>query len=253
MFLQPASNGDSGLRVKVKVRFRGSDFFPGRELLDGQCRSAQRAGDVDAVAGTRAGAQDPASGGDLAEHDDIGHDFPRGRKIAAGQLNAEPPRQRLQTSKESVNPSLLQVPRQAERKEACQRCTAHGSDIAQAARQAAVANTLRGVPVAAEMYVLDGKVRGDQKFVAGAGTQDGAVVADSLRYGSVRWRTSQFSDSLDQLPFSHRSPTILMSLRSKPLASFIRGQDFPAPEAAGSARKSASRVVFSVASFQAAC
>ena len=68
---------------------------------------------------------------------------------------------------------------QREREERGERTRAHGGQIAQAARQGAVADGFRRMPVAAEVAAFQREVGGDQDFVAAGRAQDRAVVADA--------------------------------------------------------------------------
>ena len=68
---------------------------------------------------------------------------------------------------------------EGEREEGGDGCCAHGGQVAEAARQAAVAYGFGRVEVAAEVAVLEGKVCGDKDLGIRWGAEDGAVVTDA--------------------------------------------------------------------------
>src|ERR1700733_5694937 len=78
-----------------------------------------------------------------------------------------------------VDPALGNAARQGERKESGDGLASHGRNIAQAARQTAMADRFRRLPVAAKMDPFEAEVRGDQNLMVAGQAQHGAVVADS--------------------------------------------------------------------------
>ena len=101
------------------------------------------------------------------------------RSIASGQGDVELRGKFQQAVEKAVHPALGKLGRQGQRKERCDGISAHGCNVAESARQAAVANALRGMPFAAKMYPFETEVSGDQRLVACGNTQDGAVVSDA--------------------------------------------------------------------------
>ena len=93
---------------------------------------------------------------------------------------------------------------EGEREERGQGGCAHSGEIAQSACEAAVADRLRGVQVAAKVAVFKGKVCGDKHFAARWRAQDRAVVAYAEGYRLV-WAAggATASNLLDQGELSH--------------------------------------------------
>ena len=76
----------------------------------------------------------------------------------------------------------------------------HGSDIAQAAGEAAVSDGFGGMPFAAEVNAFQTEVGGDNGFVSARDADHGAIVSDADGQG----RAADFrgaSDGGDQLAF----------------------------------------------------
>jgi hypothetical protein len=91
-------------------------------------------------------------------------------------------RQTEQAAQKAIDPDLRQVFGQSQGEKACQGFSTHGRNVAQATRQAAVADGGRWMPGAAEVHVLQTKVGGHQQFGAGGGPQNGAIIPDSTHY-----------------------------------------------------------------------
>ncbi len=160
-----------------------------RHLHDGGRRATEFSADEDAVAGPGAGAQHRLAFGRGADHDDVGEDsVGRFRGVAAGESDAEFLRQTDQAAGEASDPGLGQIARQGQGKEGRDRFSAHGGDVAQSARQAAVADRFRRMPVAAEVDAFQREVGRDQGFSSRQQAQHGAVVSNSGedRHGSSR-------------------------------------------------------------------
>jgi hypothetical protein len=59
------------------------------------------------------------------------------------------------------------------------------------------------VPLPPEMDIFNAEIGCDQNLVSGAGTQNGAVIANSTHHGFVYGSAGQPADLLDQLPLFH--------------------------------------------------
>ena len=81
---------------------------------------------------------------------------------------------------ELVDPALRQVGGQGEREERGEGLAAHGRNVGESAGEAAVADGVGGMPLAAEVYAFERKIGGDQGLGAGEGGEQGAVVSDGL-------------------------------------------------------------------------
>ncbi len=79
-----------------------------------------------------------------------------------------------------------QLPRQGQRQKCRHRLSAHGRDIAQAARQAAVPNRLCRMPIPSKMNSLQREVSRDQRLVSGRQAQDCGIVPDSSHHALPR-------------------------------------------------------------------
>ena len=90
-----------------------------------------------------------------------------------------------QAAREAPNPRLRQVARQSQRQKDGNRLSPHRSDIAQAARQTAVANGLRRMPVAPKVDAFQREVSSDERISSREQAQNGAVVSDSGENGAI--------------------------------------------------------------------
>ena len=92
-----------------------------------------------------------------------------------------------------AHPALRQVARQRQRKKCRYRLPAHGRDIAQSPRQAAVPNRFRRMPIPPKVNSFQGKVGSDQRVLillrasSRHQSQHGAVISNSsLNRGILR-------------------------------------------------------------------
>ena len=100
------------------------------------------------------------------------------RRIAAGERNFEFAGQPEQALHETVDPFLRKLAGQRQRKKNCEGLTSHGSDVAQAAGEAATAHDFRRMPLPAEVNAFQSKVGCHQDFVPGRRLQNRTVIAD---------------------------------------------------------------------------
>ena len=190
-------------RLGIEVRMTGFGAGEGAEALwvTRECEefgggSAEGAGDAEEIAGARRGAKTGRVARKLAEGDDVGEDFSlafsgswrhfswrhfsrRLRGVAAGERDAMLAGEGQEAVEETVEPGGGKAHGQGEREEDGEGLGAHGGQIAESAGEAAMADGLGRMPVAAEVDVFEGKVGGDADFVAGSGAKNGAVVADA--------------------------------------------------------------------------
>ncbi len=117
--------------------------------------------------------------------------------------------QRHQAVQKALQPSSGQFRGQSERKKGCFRASPHGRQVAQAARQAAMAYTLRRMPIPAEMDIFKREVGGDDQLFAAPRPQHSAVVANAevqnpaLAAASTRAQLlGAFSNGGNQLPLA---------------------------------------------------
>src|SRR6185503_7569584 len=78
----------------------------------------------------------------------------------------------------------------------------HGSNVAEAASKTAVAHAASGMPLAAKVHVFNGKVSGDEKFVAGGKAHYRTVIADALHHGAIAASGGETANALNQLLFT---------------------------------------------------
>ena len=131
--------------------------------------------------------------------------------IAAGEGDAGGFGGFQQAVEELVGPALRQVGGQGEREKRGKGLAAHGRDVGESAGEAAVADRVGGMPLAAEVHAFEGEVGGDQGLRAGEGGEQGAVVSDGLedagRGGAaLGWerRLAGLRDAFDETVFRDR-------------------------------------------------
>src|SRR6185312_1973337 len=91
------------------------------------------------------------------------------------------------------------------REEGGERGCAHGGEVAEASGEAAVADGLGRMEVAAEVADFEAEVGGDEDFCVGRRAEDGAVVADAEGDCAATGRCGEgAANLLDQSEFSHR-------------------------------------------------
>ena len=155
-------------------------------------RCAESPGDINGVAGLRAGTQEGFSAGNGADQDDVGEGCGGFRQIAAGKGDAGGFREAEQAVIEAGHPGCAgtagvnQGGWQAKGDEGGEGARSHGCQVAQAAGQGTVADGLRGVPGEAEVAAVDAEVGSDGDVFAGAAAQQGAVIADAKGDGAAR-------------------------------------------------------------------
>src|SRR5580704_6556039 len=96
------------------------------------------AGDEDAVARARAGAQEGSAFTDLSEHCEIDRDRGRAGRVAASQAHSEFARGAGHAGEETVEPSLRKSCRQGQTEEVGAWLRAHRREIACGARECLV-------------------------------------------------------------------------------------------------------------------
>ena len=154
-------------------------------------RSAERAGDVNGVAGAGCGAQEGFAAGDSTDQDDVGEGDGGFGQISAGQGDAGGVGKAEQAVVEAGHPGDAAAAganeggRQAEGDEGGKGARAHGSQIAQSAGEGAMADRLRRMPCEAEVAAIDIEVGGDGDLFAGPGAQQCAIVADAEHDGAA--------------------------------------------------------------------
>lgn len=190
----PAQQGSTcrkpRLRVQVRMSCAGADQgceSPGRLLKQRElsCRAAKRTGYVDGVADACARAKQRLLSPDRADDNDV---CCKDRsRCVDGSLRGVSTRKHYpmlagegqQASHKAACPGACELRWQRKGQKSRNRPGPHGCDIAQTARQAPVAGGFRGVPVAAEVYLLEEQVGGDDELVTAPRAQDGAIIADT--------------------------------------------------------------------------
>ena len=195
-----ATGSQAGLRIEMWMPLAALVLFAKggwmafqRQQLGGG--SPQGSSDINQVPWTGAGAQQrpplghAAQQNDVGNHQTVGAVYPRRRlgQVPACQRNLVPLSQSHQPVEESLHPSFVwrpfvvsgQLCRQSERKKGRLRASSHGGQVAQAARQAAMAHALRWMPIATEMNIFEGEVGGNHQLFSGPWPQHSAIVADA--------------------------------------------------------------------------
>ena len=122
--------------------------------------ASQRAGYVDTVSdlGPTAAQSLPSSHHPTKHY--IADQLPGMRDIAARELCLSLVQQLIHAAIEAIDPALIRPPGERERYQAVQRTSAHGGDIAQAARDSPAPNLPGGVRTS-KMHALDTEIRGE--------------------------------------------------------------------------------------------
>jgi hypothetical protein len=102
-------------------------------------------------------------------------------RISTREAHLEPLGQSEQAFDEPVNPGLAQVLRQGKRQECGDGRASHGSDVAQAAGEAAMPNDFGEVPLAPEMNPFQAEIGSNQGLVTGGYLQYGTIIPDACR------------------------------------------------------------------------
>ena len=135
------------------------------------------------MAGNRAGAQEGSAAGNGADEHDVGHGEGGFGQIAAGKGGFIRPGEGEEAVEEALKPGGPaaggggELARQTQGKEGGYGTSTHGGQVAEAARQGAVANRFGRMPVELEVAAGDGEVGGDGEFLARPWTDESTVVA----------------------------------------------------------------------------
>jgi hypothetical protein len=180
LLAQELSDGEAGLRVKVLREVSWTKFAAGDKQFQCSRRASEGTGHIDAVARFRARAQYGFALRAGSDDDDIGEDS-SGRlgNVAAGEGHLKHIGLVQQAAEKPVNPALRQISRQGQREKCGDRPPSHGSNVTQAASEAAMADNFGGMPLSPEMDALQTEIGGDQCFVSGRDSHGGAVVPDA--------------------------------------------------------------------------
>jgi len=138
----------------------------------------------------------------LSREDDIRGDLGSGGDVAASELDAVAFGEAHQAFKKFVGPALRQFWWQSKREKAGEGLATHGGDIAEAASKTAVAHAAGGMPLAAKVHVFNGKVSGDEEFVAGGKAHYRTVIADALYHGAIAASGGETANAPNQLLFT---------------------------------------------------
>ncbi len=139
-------------------------FFPAKSCFRVAADRAKRSCNVNAIPGLSPGTENGRAGRNLAGNDDVCRDL-RGRgNVAACELDFVAAGQGQQAAQKAVYPGLRQIGGKPQRQKAGQRFAAHGGNVAQAARKAAVSYGSWRVPGSPEMYVFNAEIGSDQKL-----------------------------------------------------------------------------------------
>ena len=87
-----------------------------------------------------------------------------------------------QAVEEAVHPELRQFARKRQREKSGDWLSTHGGDIAEAARQATMADRVRRVPFAAEVNPFQGEVGGHEGVLSPGQLEDSRIVANAANY-----------------------------------------------------------------------
>ncbi len=177
---QELSDGDSGLGVKVLGEIGGAKFASGEEQFQSGGGAAEFASHVNAVAGFRTRARDGFALWGGADDHDIGQNSGGGLgNVAAGEGHLKCVGQPEQAREKAVDPALRQISRQGQRQKGSDGPASHGSNVAQPAGKAAMADHLGSMPLAPKVDALQAEIGGHEGFVVRRDSQGGAVVADA--------------------------------------------------------------------------
>ena len=168
--------------------------------LQRQPRFAGAPAQVDVIAGSRCVAPQRRARQHLAEHGDADVQG-AARGVAAHQRAGVGVGQGQQAVRKIPQPGVVGVG-QGQRQGEAQRAGAHGGQVAQVDGERLVAEGLRG-DVGEKVAALDQHVAGDGELVAGAGLEQGAVVADAQ--GHRRAASGALEVAPDQLELTHAS------------------------------------------------
>ena len=188
--------------------------------LQRQSRVAERAGDADEVARTRAVAAQRLPGRHLPHRGDADRERPAGG-VATDQSRAALQRQFAQAGGEAAHPGFVRLGQgQGEREPA--RRSAHRGHVGEIYRQSLPAD-VGGLGVEREVTASDQRVGGHHQLVAGCYAQQSGVVADSER--DVIGRRREFREmTANQLEFAHLGATLARLPTAAPDAPACRAR-----------------------------
>jgi len=201
---QELTDGDSGLGVKVLGELGGAKFTFGEEQAQSGGGAAEFASHINAVAGFRTRAPDGFARWGGADDYDIGQNS-GGRlgNVAAGEGDLKCIGQPEQAGEKAVDPVLRQISRQGQRQKGSDGPASHGSNVAEPAGKAAMADHLGSVPVAAKVDAFKAEIGGHEGLVSGGDSQYSAVVTNTdANRGPAAFRPG--TDALDNRLFWER-------------------------------------------------
>lgn len=178
---QTAPQRDSRDRKEMFGKLVRIQFVPGvPEFLQSGGGRAKRAADIEAISRSCPATEKRFASRDGAQHHDVGEN-------AAGRFCGVPSRKGhaevicevQESTHKPVHPGLGQFAGKGQREEGGNRFASHGGDVAKPARQAAMADRLGRMPVAAEVDSLEGEIGGDQGLMAARDAENGGIVADA--------------------------------------------------------------------------
>ncbi len=205
---QAAALGEARLGVEMRMARRSlrepAEFFwMARECEQFGRGSAEAAGDIEEIAGARGGSQARMTARKLPDSDDVGADEAGGfGGVSPGEGNTMTRGEREKSVEEAVEPGGGQTRGQRKREKHCERLRAHGGQIAESAGEAAVTGGFGRMEIAVEVAAFEREVGRDADFVAGFGTDDGAVIADAGNQGGSPSGCGAAADVVDNGKFT---------------------------------------------------
>ncbi len=180
---------------------RGSEFGLRLQHLQPRGGAADRAADVDVVAGARAAPRERLPALHAADHGDV-DDQRSGRacQVAAGDVQSVLGRKRRDAGDDGVEVVEREIRRERERQEREARRRAHRRQIAEVGGERAVADRPGGCERAIEMDALDERVHAQHFRAVPLRLDHGGIVADSDEHPRRRRREVRPNEG-DQLAF----------------------------------------------------
>ena len=178
---ETGGNAQALLLLSRTVRGCG-ELRDARESCGG---AAETAGDIEKIAGPRAGAEKCFSARHCAGEDDVSDRDRRFGEVAASQGRLTGLGEGKESVEKAVEPALAalcvldECARQAQGQKRRDGTRTHGGQVAEAAGEGAMADAFGRVPIEAEMTVGDGEVGGYGKLFSGPQTEQGAIVTDT--------------------------------------------------------------------------
>ncbi len=190
--------------------------------LPGHAADRQALAGAGAVAAQRTARRHRAGGLDAHAQRPTGN-------VTADQRDAGPVRQIEHALGEAGQPGLVGL-RQRHRQQEPQRARAHGVEIGQIHRQAAMAH-IGGGQVVGEVVAAEAGVQGHYQLVAGGREQQGRVVAGAQHHAIARRVVRAAEVAFYQSEFIHNQTLPLL----------CHGQSLSAPSSSGACRDAAGR------------